>query len=194
MKKFVIALFLIGSVQMISADNVLKNSDFTEGAVDWHGDGRTPTDLKPTDALDTSAVDYGDKGLVIPLKAHEWTKVVQEFRTENSSLTLHCTYKLVPNTTFSQNDDDYKNVPHQIGFDAWAPFNGKKGGWMMLVSDFTKARIFYHTVLPQMDSANEQSFTDTVNSLVPEDEKTVCLAFPPGTGAVILLHVSLDSN
>jgi hypothetical protein len=178
---------------LLQADNVLKNSDFADGAVDWHGDGRTPADMKPQDSLDTTAVDYGDKGLIIPLKPHSWTKIVQEFKTQNSALTLNITYKLAPNTVFSTKAEDYVNVAHSIEFDAWKPIDGKVGGWMLMVSDFTKARIFYNSVIPQ-PGTTEQTVTDTLDSLIPEDEKTLCLAFPPGTGAVILLHVSLDSK
>jgi len=193
MKKLSLAFLLIASIQLVHADNVLKNSDFTDGAVNWHGDGRTPADMKPQDALDTSTTDYGDKGLIIPLKAHEWTKIVQEFKTNNSSLILNITFKMAPNTVFSTKDEDYTNVPHSIGFDAWLPFNGKRGGWMTMVSDFTKMRIFYDTIIPKPGN-DQETYDETINSLVPEDEKTVCLAFPPGTGAVILLHVSMDTK
>jgi len=192
MKKLSLAFLLIASLQFLHADNVLKNSDFTDGAIDWHGDGRTPADMKPQDSLDTP-VDYGDKGLVIPLKPQTWSKVVQEFKTNSSSVTLNITFKLAPNTTFSQKDEDYVNVPHSIGFDAWLPFNGKKGGWMTMVSDFTKSRIFFNSIIPK-GGTDPETHAETINSLIPEDEKTLCLTFPPGTGAVILLHVSLDTK
>jgi hypothetical protein len=192
MKKLSLVFLLIASFQLAHADNVLKNSDFTDGALNWHGDGRTPADLKPQDSLD-AAPDYGDKGLVIPLKSRDWTKIIQEFKTQSSEGTLNITFKLAPNTAFSSKDEDYTNVPHSIGFDAWLPFNGKKGGWMTMVSDFAKMRLFYDTIIPKGGN-DPETFSETVSSLIPEDEKTICLAFPPGTGAVILLHVSLDTK
>ena len=193
MKKLTLAFLLAASVQLINADNVLKNSDFADGTLSWQGDGRTPDDFKPLDGSDATT-NYGTQGLIIPLRSHTWTKIVQDFRTDSSSVTLHITYKLSSDATFSTLDDDYVNVPHSIDFDAWAPFNGKKGGWMTMVSDFTKARIFYNNVMPKPGSTDEQTVTETINSLIPEDDKTICLAFPPGTGAVILLHVSLDTK
>jgi len=193
MKKLALVFLLVATLPLLHADNVLKNSDFTDGALNWHGDGRSPADLKSDAALDAS-VNYGDKGLVIVLKPHTWTKVVQEFKTRSSAVTLNLSYKLMPNTSFSAKDEDYDNVPHSIGFEAWAPFKGKKGGWMFMLSDFTKARIFFNTIMPNFSATDQQPVTDTFGSLVPEDEKTLCLTFPPGTGAVILLHVSLDTK
>jgi len=193
MKKLCLAFLLVASLQLVHADNVLKNSDFTDGALSWHGDGRTPADMKPQDSLDTNN-NYGDQGLIIPLRGHTWTKIVQEFKTRNSSLTLNITYKLAPNTTFSTVSEDYVNVPHSIGFDAWPPFNGKKGSWMTMVSDFSKATLFYSNITPKPGSTDQQTESEPIVSLIPENEKTICLAFPPGTGAVILLHVSLDTK
>jgi hypothetical protein len=193
MKKLIFAFILLSALPLVRADNVLKNSDFEDGALNWHGDGRTPADLKPEDSLDTP-VDYGDKGLVMVLKPHNWIKIVQEFRTPSSSVTLNVTFKLAANTTFSTKEEDYVNVPHAIEFDGWLPFNGKVGGFMTMLSDFTKSRIFYDTVMPKFDSTDQQTFQSTINSLIPEDEKTLCLCFPPGAGAVILLHVSLDTK
>ncbi len=193
MKKLLFALVLLSSLTLARSDDVLKNSDFEDGAVDWHGEGRTPADLKQEAALDTPP-DYGDKGLVMVLKPHTWIKIVQEFKTPSSSVTLNVTYKLAANTVFSDKKEDYQNVPHAIGFDGWLPFNGKQGGFMTMLSDFAKSRIFYDTVMPKADSTDPQTFRTTISSLIPEDEKTLCLCFPPGTGAVILLHVSLDTK
>jgi len=192
MKNLFLVVLLFGSVQLLQADDILKNSDFTDGALNWHGDGRSPADLKPADALDTSAPNYGDKGLIIVLKPRNWTKIVQEFKSDTATVHLNISYQLAPNTVFSTKEEDYKNVPNKIDFNGWLPFNGKVGSWMVMLSDFAKERIFYNSVESSANPTAPQNFSCSYNSLIPEDEKTLCLAFPPGTGAVILLHVSLE--
>jgi hypothetical protein len=192
MKKLFPAVLLLGLLPLLHADNVLKNSDFADGPLNWKGDGRTPADMKPEDSLDNSTSPYGDKGLVIPLKPHAWTKVVQEFRTPSSAVTLALTYKIAPNTVFSTSEEDYKNVPNHIDFNGWKPFDGKVGGWMVMLSDFSKGRIFANAVIPAVGNG-EQNSTGTFDSLTPDGDKTICLAFPPGTGAVILLNVTLNA-
>jgi len=193
MKKLSLAFLLLASLQLIHADDVVKNSDFTDGANYWHGDGRTPADMKPQDSLDT-APNYGDVGLIVPLKAHAWTKIVQEFKTRSSAATLNITYMIAPKTTFSQKDEDYQNVPHSIEFDAWGPFDGKRNNFVAIVTDVINYRLFNDNVAPKLNSTGKQTYSAMVDSMVPDDEKTLCLTFPPGTGAVILLHVSLDTQ
>jgi len=193
MKKLFLTVLLLSSVQLLHADDVLKNSDFADGALNWHGDGKSPVDLKPASDLDTNAPNYGDKGLIIVLKPHSWTKVVQEFKTRSAAVSLNLTYKVAPGTVFSTKDDDYAGIPEKIDFNNWKPFNGKVGGWMVLLSDFAKERIFYNYIIP-VSGSDQPPVTGTYDSLIPEDDKTLCLAFPPGTGAIILLHVSLDSK
>jgi len=194
MKKLLLTVLLLSSIQLLHADDVLKNSDFIDGALNWHGDGKAPADLKSPDSLDNTASPYGDKGLVIVLRPHSWTKVVQEFKTPTSSLSLKLTYKIAPGTVFSDKDDDYLNVQEKIDFNGWRPIPGKKGGWMVMLSDFAKQRLFSFSVVPNLASADQLPVTSTYDALIPEDDKTICLAFPPGNGAVILTHVSLDTK
>ena len=193
MKKSLLAFLLVASLQLVHADNVLKNSDFADGAQYWHGEGRTPEDLKPQNSLDTP-VDYGDKGLIMVLRPQTWIKIVQEFKTRSASATLNVTYKIAPNTTFSSKDEVYQNVPHSIGFDVWYPFNGKRNTFMTMVCDVLNYRTTCDNVAPNFRTTDKQTYTEAIDSMVLDDEQTIYLAFPPGTGAVILLHVSLDTN
>jgi hypothetical protein len=195
MKNLLLVFLLLVSLQLVHAGNVLKNSDFADGVQSWHGDGRTPAEMKPQDSLD-AAPDYGDKGLIIPLKPHAWTRVFQEFKTRNTSFTLNITYKLSPGASFSTVDEDYLNVPHSIDFDGWAAFDGKRGSWMTMVSNIARYQMFNNNVTPKFGATDQDPVADdSIDNLGgPDDEKTVCLAFPPGTGAVILLNVSLNTR
>lgn len=193
MKKLSLVFLLIASLQLARADNALKNSDFEDGALNWHGEGRTPADLKSEDSLNTP-VDYGDKGLVMVLRPQTWIKIVQDFKTRSATATLNVTYKIAPNTTFSSKDEVYQNVPHSIGFDGWYAFDGKRNTFMTMVCDILSYRMTYDNVAPNFKTTDKQTYTEAIDNMVPDDEKTVCLTFPPGTGAVILLHVSLDTK
>jgi hypothetical protein len=194
MKTLLLALTLACPLSFAFADDVLKNSDFSEGAQYWHGDGHTPADIKSSaDALDTP-VDYGDKGLVIQLKPHQWTKITQAFKDCSAEVTLKITYKVAPNTTFSQKDDDYTNVTHSVDYDAWPPITERKNGWVIFVTDPTNYNFFDRRVSPRFDSTESQNYTENFSPLDPHDEKTLTLCFPPGTGAIILLSVTIESH
>jgi len=193
MKKFIFAFLVLGSLMRMNADEVLKNSDFSDGITDWHGNGQAPSDFAPASPLDPPSP-YGTTGLIVVLKPHEWTKIVQEFRTQYSTLIMDVAYKLSSDYAPSSTDADYQNVPHQVGFDHWRPFNANPGGWVAMVSDFDKERLTFFKIKPNAGGADQQEFKGKIQALVPENEKTICLAFPPGTGAIILLKVSLSNE
>jgi hypothetical protein len=182
MKKLLLAVLLLSSIGLLRADPILKNTDFTDGASNWNGDGKSPTDLPG----------FTDKGLIIALKPHDWSMITQDFTTTSAAVNLTVSYKLAPSTMFSTSPDDYANVPQSISYTSWKPFKGKVGGWMIILSDLAKQQIFFGSIIPPANATELQTFSGAYNRMIPGDNNTLCLAFPPGTGAVILQHVSLD--
>ena len=193
MKKLTLPLLiLLVSLARLEADEVLENGDFLDGTAHWDGNGRPPSDFAPPTPLDPPSP-YGTEGLIVPLKDHDWTKVLQEYHTKTASLLLKITYKLSPDAAFSSDDKDYQNVTHQIDWDAWPPISGIRGAWTIFSTDINSFRFMTYMVTPK-HSDQVQTYGTTLQDLTIDNEQTLCFAFPPGKGAVILLRVSLKEK
>ena len=172
-------------------DNWLQNGDFANGADHWRGDGRTPADMAPDDPF-AKPDPLLSSGLIIPLKDRQWTKVTQNFRTKASELVLVIKYILSPGLTFSDQDDDYNNIPKQIDNNIYGPFNLSKHQCMALFTDFGNgAKGQYIYWVPTLGSSEVQTLTHRVTNFSQLEDEVVTIAFPPGQGNVILKSVSL---
>jgi hypothetical protein len=175
-------------------DNWLQNGDFSSGRDHWRGDGQTPSDMAPSNPFDKPDP-LLSKGLIIPLKPHRWTKITQDFRTKASQLVLTMTYVFSPGLTFSSKDDDYKNIPHQIDNELYGSFDLKPTEWMVLFTDFGNgAKGAYYTMDAKTGSSEPQTVHMDVKDLSPLEDEVITIAFPPGTGNVVLQSVSLSEQ
>jgi len=137
---------------------------------------------------------FTSKGLIIPLKDITWTKVAQDFKGKLASGVLTISYKLSPDLAFSTKADDYVNMPGHIGYDFWKPFNTPQGSWIVFISDFGSARGNYFKIAPKPGASDQPDLKLEVHGLTPLEDKTITLAFPPGTGKVVILNISLTDN
>ena len=191
--KILILAFVTFAVLPAWADNWLQNGDFSSGRDHWRGDGRTPSEMAPENPLDKSDP-LISKGLIIPLKAHRWTKITQDFRTKASELVLTMTFVFSPGLTFSTRDDEYKNIPHQIDNELYMSFDLKPHQWMVLFTDFGNgAKGAYYAIDANTTSSQPQTEHMTVSDLSPLEDEVITIAFPPGTGNVVLQNVSLSA-
>lgn len=193
MKAPVFALLVLACTLPLQADNWVQNGDFVDGITHWHGDGRAPADFVSDDPF-AKPDPFTSKGLIIPLKHAQWTKVAQDFKGKIASGVLTITYMVSPDLAFSDKPDDYVNMPHHIGYDGWLPFNTPPGQWVTFLSDFGSIHGFYSMVKPKLGSSDPQTYRTQIDGLTPLDDKTITLAFPPGTGTVVILGVSLTDN
>lgn len=194
MKIFAFALFLLAPFIALRADdNLVLNGDFTEGAVHWKGDVKLPqTD---SDALTTSETPTpATPGLVIQLKPKNWVKITQQFEPKTPNLALSVTYSFSPDLAFSDDSKNYTNVAHFLGYDFWQPFNIPKGNWTLIVTDIAKGTLYYDAIPFAAGTKGPQTFSDKLSGLIPHEDETICLAFPPGKGSVTLLHVSVTKG
>jgi hypothetical protein len=189
MKTVACVLLVLACALPLRADEALQNGNFSEGITHWHGDGRSPADFASDNPLESSDP-FTSQGLIIPLKHVAWSKVAQDFKGKIAAGVLTVTYKLSPDLSFSEKPEDYLNIPNQLSW-GWRAFNTPPGDWLVFISAFGDTKGMYYLVQPKTGSSDVQTFRDNVTQLTPLEEQTITLAFPPGTGTVVVLSISL---
>ena len=174
-------------------DNWIQNGDFADGLSHWYGGGRSPADFASDNPLQQSDP-FTSKGLIIPLKSQMWTKVAQDFKGKVASGVLTVTYKVSSDFAFSTKPEDYVNMPDKIGYDGWKAFNTPPGTWVVFLSDFGTSRGEYYELKPRLGSIEPQTYRALIKGMTPYANKTITLAFPPGTGVLVVLSVSMTSQ
>jgi hypothetical protein len=190
MKTLLLALLVLALALPLRADNWLENSDFTDGINHWRGSGKTPADVGPDDPLDKPDP-FLTKGLIIQLRPMDWDKIAQDFRGKGTTAVLTITYMVAPDLTFSTKPDDYVDMPQQMHYDGWQAVNTPPGDWIVFIADFGTAHGTYWTLAPKLGSAAPQTFRARVTGLTPFEDKTITLGFPPGSGNLVILSISL---
>lgn len=193
MKSLAFILLLVACVLPVHADSWLDNSDFADGLNHWRGNGRSPADMASDNPMDAPNP-LLSKGLILPLRGADWDKIAQDFRGKNTSAVLTITYQITPGTAFSEKADDYANIPDQMHYDGWKPFAVLPGTWVAFISDMGSAHGVYYKIKPDMTATGPQSIRANITGLTPFSDKTLTIAFPPGTGNVVLLNVSMTDN
>jgi hypothetical protein len=193
MKVLLFGLLVLACAVPSRADNWLDNGDFTSGIDNWRGNGRSPSDFAADNPLDKPNP-FTSKGLIIPLRDMDWDKVAQDFHGKGASGVLTITYMVSPDLAFSDKPDDYVNMPDQIHYDGWKPFDTPPGDWIVFIADFGSARGTYYEIKPKLGSSDPQTYRARVEGLTPLEDKTITLAFPPGNGNLVILNISLTDN
>ena len=196
MNKLTFAFVALLALLPLRADNWLQNGDFANGADHWRGDGRSPADITAA-ATDPFAKPDPllSKGLIIPLKAHSWTKISQNFRTKSADLELTINYVFSPGLTLSDREDDYVNVPKQIDNLIFLSFNLPVRQCMVLFSDLSNGvKGIHYDFTPKFGTTEVQTLHAEVNGLTQLEDEVITISFPPGTGNVILQSVALEGS
>jgi len=192
MKTLLFGLLVLACALPLRADNWLDNGDFTDGIAHWHGDGRSPADFTSDNPLQSSDP-FTSKGLIIPLKHVSWVKVAQDFKGKIASGFLTITYMVSPDLAFSTKPDDYTNIPSHLGW-GWQSFNTPPGDWIVFISALGDTKGGYYTMEPKTGSSTPQTVRVQVNELTPLEKQTLTLAFPPGTGTLVILNIALTDQ
>jgi hypothetical protein len=166
------------------AGNLLQNGDFSNSNNRWEGDGKT----NPS---------FG-KGLIVQLSPNSWTKVWQDFKGDQGvSDTLTLTYKVSPDLTVSDKQEDYANILPRIQFEdyqGYGPVGIPTGYFLAWIGDLTNHASRYERYRVKPDIGDTQKIAHTFPNSLPLADKMVTLAFPPGTGNVVILSVSVTSK
>jgi hypothetical protein len=194
MKTFAFALLALALALPLRADNLLQNGDFTDGISHWHGDGRSSADFASDNPLGGGDT-FTSKGMIIPLKHTAWVKVMQDFKAPSANATMTITYMSSTDLAFSTKDDDYAMFPMCLDM-MWKSKAIKSNQWTAGVyaagGDMAKGHIGGLSLLsPPATPAQPQTVKVSFKDLTPSDPYTVILGFPPGTGTIVVLNVSL---
>jgi hypothetical protein len=191
------ALVILACAVSLHADEVLQNGDFSDGSSHWHGDGKTPSDFTEDNPLAT-ANPLTSTGLIVPLKPDSWTKVTQDFNGDkNSHYLVTVKYKVSPDLTLSNKPEDYKDVARLIRFETYEgypAFDVPVGQFFVMVAEVDGNKGYWEKFQPKLGSSDTQTYLDPGQPLAPEGRKMVTVAFPPGTGMVVILSISVTSS
>jgi len=191
MKKLACLLALVLLPLLIRADDWLANGDFSDGISHWYGEAKAPADFAPPDPF-TKADPLTSQGMIVPLSGGVWKKVSQDFKGKSANGILTVSYVLSPDLAFSKRPDDYQNMPDKIGYDHWVAFNTPPDSWVIFVSELEQEKGAYYVIQPEIGSTKEQTFTASLKDMTPWSPKTICLAFPPGAGTIVLHKVEIS--
>src|ERR1700722_8698794 len=161
MKIYAFVLLVLACSLPLRADNWLENGDFADGINHWYGDGRAPADFAADNPL-AKPDPFTSKGLIIPLKHLDWTKVSQDFKGKLAGGILTITFMVSPDLAFSDKPEDYINMPGHIGFLHWKPFNTPPGAWVFFLSDFGSQHGIYNMVKPKLGSSEPQTYRNKI--------------------------------
>jgi hypothetical protein len=185
MGKLVIILMIAASSLTLRAD-ILANGDFSDGTAHWKGDA-TPGDL-------ASAGFMMSPGVVIELNDSKWTKISQDFDTQENELQFSITYQTSPDCAFSEIKSKVnRDISQIIGLrlKKGNPIVLPEEAWMVILVDYAKNLVTSFAIKPVLGASGRQTVTGTIPRLEAHENKTLYLAFPPGQGSVTLTNVSL---
>jgi hypothetical protein len=176
---------------------LIENGDFSEGAAHWEGNGKTPQAYaagNPSALTDPLT----SKGLIVTLNPASWTRIYQTFPTHNGTLySIFVTYKLSPDVTLSKNAADYVVIGHQIqvpGFERFGSITSPPCVFYGTIGDTNSTSVDMEVYSPKLGSSEVQTYQHTYPPIPVSGIKTFALAYPPGTGTVVILGVAVTSN
>ena len=190
MKTAALTLALLIPLGLLQAEPILQNSDFLDGMAHWYGDCRTTADMAADSDDPAIQASTPKPGLVVKLRSGSWTKVQQDFATPPGTLNLAITYTVSPDLKFSTSPDDYTNMTGAVGFTAWRAYPTQIAHWCVLMCDVAAGHANISQFLPQI-TPDPQTVQGTFSRLKSNEQKTICLAFPPGQGTVTFQNISL---
>jgi hypothetical protein len=194
MRPLALVVVLLLGASPLRADNWIENGDFSAGLDHWRGNGRSPADM----AADSNPMDQPDpllsKGLILPLRGVDWDKVMQDFHGKATRGVLKVVFQLAPDVAFSSKAGDYDDIPEQIHYPGWKPFSVPMGSFIVFIADLGSAHGTYYPIPAKLGVAGPQTVQASVSGLTPLEDKTITIAFPPGSGNVVLLNVSLTDQ
>jgi hypothetical protein len=181
----------------LQTNDSFQNGDFSHGDDHWQGDGKMPQAY----ARDNPAAltdPLTSKGLIVTLNSSSWTRIYQTFASGNSThYSIVVTYKLSPNISLSRNAADYADISKKIqipGFENFGSLPMQPGDFYGTIGDPTSTSMSMELFVPPVGSSQVQTYQHSYPPVPISPTKTFALAFPPGTGTVVILSVDVTAN
>jgi hypothetical protein len=181
--KTLLLLFLASFIPLL-ADDLVQNGDFSDGLTHWFGDVRAISDV------DAFAASQSSSGIALVLHEHDWAKARQTLRLPAGTYKLHVT--LTPSSELHLSDQyaDYINFPQKLEFTGGYYADASTGEWVAAVRDSEGNGLKTWTT-NLTKPTGQQSYTFTFQISPDSREQDLYIAFPPGSGYVILQHVAM---
>ena len=173
-------------------DDILLNSDFTDGKTHWQGGGEEPANM-------------GGK-ITVTLDAKKWTVLYQHFNASSSTLKLTVVYSVSNDcslvrsgegnsTIFTEDDlehasglqDTFSDIRVSAGTIALA-FSVSEGEIVAMDNIGAGNRPNYGIEAATSRRTFSESFDRWIGQFRNDE---FCLAFPPGQGTITLMKVAL---
>jgi hypothetical protein len=197
MKNLLLALLILACPGTLHADSLIQNGDFSHGDSAWQGDGKTPSAYAAGNPA-TLTDPLTSKGLIVTLNPTAWTRIFQPFPSDKGTrFSVVVTYKVSPNLTMSKDAADYAEISKKIqipGFENFGSIVIQPGEFYGTVGDPNSTSMAMEVFAPQLGTSDVQTYQHTYPPIPALGNKTVALAFPPGTGTIVILSVAVTSN
>jgi hypothetical protein len=167
----------------LPANSLIQNGDFSQGTAHWDGDGRNP---------------LAGRGLVVTLNPSAWTRIYQTFTAgPGTRYSIVVNYRLSSYIFLSKNPADYTGINKQIqisGFENFGSFNSAPGQFYGTVGDPASAGVALEVYSPRLGSSDVQTYQHSYPPVPVSETKIFGLAFPPGSGSVVILGAAVTGE
>jgi hypothetical protein len=200
-----LGLLILASFSPIKGDDLIANSDFSDGSSGWGGDDVRGGVTSSTNPFPNTAK---AAGLTVPLRADLATRVFQPFRARDPEVTFtfvctpsaNCRFTGIgkvaevaseleaetPDYTFLDAYGNKQTRPNLNYRDYMSTFSNVT----LLIVDRDKGEVHPYPVPINPSSAQAQTITFPMG-FEPHHEYELYIAFPPGDGSISLNKVSM---
>jgi hypothetical protein len=188
MKRLALVMFL-GAALFVKAEdsqppdepkNYLTNGDFSDDLAHWSGVHA------PEDNPDGSR----GQGARLKFSPSEWTIATHDVDLPAGAFKLHVAFTFPAAVNFSVNIPDYIGLKQIIGIPTENYVEAHPGEWLVVLADETDNHSLLWRVTPTA-KVGPQSYTFTLAGFNAANRQTLKLAFPPGSGSVVLNRVTI---
>jgi hypothetical protein len=193
------------------ADDILANSDFSQGKAHWKGDGQDASGTSIDDVSASMSSQGSVAGMSVTLKPQDWTLVWQTFHTREAALTFSMNYKTSADFVLTTGPGgavaSTSSVDSLLAYILQVPLrtSAMSGGLgdpthpsphispasaVVFIADPSQNAVVWSFV--KLTGAPSGTITTALlDKLMPHEEKTLYIALPPGTGTVTFANISL---
>lgn len=164
----------------------LENGDFAKGKAGWTGDGKVVY-LSADGKIEEKESPKSERVMQIELKHNRWTSLKQSLhpKTKDTSVSVTLEVKAMPDFKPAAESREYSPVDFKEGGSyVWSAEVSPKCDLLVRLQDTT----WYYRPLSLKPYDTWKTSTQEFPSLKSQS-RSVTLAFPPGTGSVLVKSV-----
>lgn len=193
--KILFCLLLLIVLLPLRANDILANGDFANGAGNWHGDGRAAQADPNNHDIDSMMNPAAAKGIVVTLKPHDWTYISQNFSARERNLDYSFTYLPANCALTSPAPPLNRGLRGIVQVELGEGAQYRPGDFFVGILDRTERGLYHTHFKPVLNARQPQVATGSFTlGTDTNQERTLILIFPPGTGTITLTNASLTPS